>query len=163
MQTSKTMNKLKFSLKNRKTWSNNRFAWVYAIFILFCSIILGVLLKLIGVYESMSLRSINIFFIAIGFFVLVWDYKRIKHKNLEFLNAFLLCFRTGFYYCLLYLPVILIFLLDSKGELQMVETKETFNNNFSIIAIVFSTYIETVATVVIVGIVAAFTGNLGKN
>jgi ABC-type sulfate transport system permease subunit len=115
-----------------------------------------------GIYETMGLRSINIFFITIGFFALIWDYKRTKHQKLDFVDAFLLCARTGFYYCLLYLPVILVFLSLSNSELQLVEAKETFNNNFSIIAIVFSTYIETVSTVVIIGIVAAFTGNTGN-
>jgi hypothetical protein len=115
-----------------------------------------------GIYESMGLRSINIFFIMIGFFMLIWDYKRSKHEKIKFVDAFLLCARTGFYYCLIYLPVILIFLSDSKNELQLVKTDETFNNNFSVIAIMFSTYIETAATVVIAGILAAFTGEMKK-
>lgn len=159
----KTVKKQELSITKRYKWSKNRFAWFYATLILLVSVLLGVVLKMSGTYESMGLRSINIFFIMIGFFILIWDYKRTKHKNLKFIDAFLLCARTGFYYCLLYLPIVLIFLADSKNELQLVETDETFNNNFSIIAIVFSTYIETVATVVIVGIVAAFTGNMGGN
>jgi hypothetical protein len=152
----------KFSFKYRKNWSNNRFAWVYAILILLASVTLGIIFKMAGIYESMGLRSINIFFIMIGFFMLIWDYKRSKHKKIKFVDAFLLCARTGFYYCLIYLPVILIFLSDSKNELQLVKTDETFNNNFSVIAIMFSTYIETAATVVIAGILAAFTGEMKK-
>ncbi|WP_339917369.1 hypothetical protein [Yeosuana marina] len=162
METTEKSKQSKFSFINRYEWSKNRFAWFYAILILLASVTLGVIFKKAGIYESLAIRSINIFFIMIAFFMLIWDYKRSKHENIKFSDAFLLCARTGFYYCLLYLPVILIFLTESHSELQLVKTDETFNNNFSVIAIVFSTYVETVATVVILGILAAFTGNMKK-
>lgn len=98
MATVEKSEQSKFSFKNRKNWSNNRFAWVYAILILLAPVTLDIIFKMAGIYESMALRSINIFFIIIEFFILIWDYKRSKHKKTKIVDVFLLCSRTGFYY-----------------------------------------------------------------
>lgn len=155
-------NQSKISLINHHNWSKNRFAWFYAVLILLAAVAVGVLCKINGVYEAMYIRSINIFFILIAFFAMIWDYKRSKQQHLGYIEAFLFCARTGFYFCLMYLPIILVFLIDSNNELNLVKANETFDNSFSIIAIVFSTYIETVCFVIISGLVAAFTGSTGR-
>jgi hypothetical protein len=162
MKTTHQSTLKEFSLKNRSNWSGNRYAWFYAIIILLASLILGLVLYTSEIYESMALRSINIFFILIGFYLMIRDYRRHKSEALSYVDAFLLCARTGFYYLLLYLPVILIFLGTNQSEVALVMSKETFGGDFSIIEIVFTTYLETVAITVVCGIAIAFTSNLGK-
>lgn len=147
------------SLLDRKHWSNNRFAWVYAGFISILAILFAIILKSAGVYEGVALRSINIFFILFGFILLIWDLKRTTHRHLTYTQAFQLLIRAGFYFCLLFLPILLIFIDTFHDELNIVRENETFTSDFPVIQIVFSTYLETVATVVIGAMAISYTAN----
>ena len=147
---------------NRKYWSPNRFAWMYAVLIALLAICFAIILKSAGIYEGMALRNVNFLFILLGFIVLIWDYKKTAKKALTYLEAFLLLVRTGIYFCLLFLPILLIFIGTYNDELQIVREKETFTSDFPVIQLVFSTYLETVATVAIAAMTVAFTANFSK-
>lgn len=146
----------KSNISKRYDWSLNKFAWVYAVLILIPTLILGFIFKMIGVYESMAFRSINLIFIVGGLFLLLWDYKRVKNQALSLLDTFLLCGRTGIYFCLLYLPVIILFLSLDKSELALVKSEETFNSDMSILEIVLTSGFESIATFILFGLIASY-------
>jgi membrane protease YdiL (CAAX protease family) len=150
------------SFFDRHNWSNNRFAWIYAFLILIFTVIFAIALKLSGIYEGVALRSINIFFILIGFILLLWDYRRSKKRDLTYVQAFLLLLRTGIYFCLLFLPMLLVFLSNDQGALYLVESHETFSSDYPVIQLVMSTYMVTVPTVVIAAMTIAYSANFGK-
>ncbi|HEA23320.1 hypothetical protein LCGC14_1093960 [marine sediment metagenome] len=147
---------------NRNHWSKNRFAWMYAVLIAILAIGFAIILKSAGIYEGMALRNVNFLFILLGFIVLIWDYKSSTKNALTYLQAFLLLVRTGLYFCLLFLPILLIFIGTFSDELQIVREKETFTSDFPVIQLVFSTYLETVATIAIAAMTVAFTANFSK-
>lgn len=153
---------IKHAFFDKKYWSNNRFAWAYACFILILTVVFAIILKSLGIYESMPFRSINIFFILLGFILLIWDFKRSTHKHLTYVQAFLLLARTGIYFCFLFLPALLLFIELDYGELDIVREKESLAPDFTALELVLSTLLETVATAVIAAIVVAFTANWGK-
>ncbi|GAA4282224.1 hypothetical protein [Gaetbulibacter aestuarii] len=145
-----------FNFESHGHWKDNQFAWFYASLILVASLILGISLYLSGVYESMSWRSVKIFFILFSFIALVSDYH--KHKaEISYVEAVLLCLKTGFYFLAMYLPIIIIFLATSKTEMQAVVKNEVMEQSFSFFEMVFVNYLETVVTTAICAIAAAFT------
>ncbi|WP_431160770.1 hypothetical protein [Flagellimonas beolgyonensis] len=146
---------------DRKYWSRNRYAWVFAGFILVLALLFGAILKLSGIYEGMSLRTVNVLFVLLGFLVLIWDYKRNTRQKLSYIEAFLLLVRTGAYFCLLFLPTLMAFIDFYHGELALVRANETLTSDYPVIQIVFSTYLETVVTVVVCALIVAFTANMG--
>lgn len=136
-----------FSLKNRHNWSDNRFAWFYAVIILIAVAVFAVFLKMAGIYESMAWRVINIFFIAGGQSAMIIDYKMHKDSNLEFTHAALLCIRSGFYFALLFLPTLAFALGGYASEQEIINQKELFGtNNLTVQSAIFVNWIETIAT-----------------
>ena len=154
-------NKMMFFDKN--TWSKNSFSWFYAIMILILVTVFAVILKYAQIYESMPLRVVNVFFILIGFVVLIKDYENTRNISLKFTEAFTLCIRTGFYFALLFLPMLLFFLLDDKSELTIISSKEILKTHYPIQEMVISNYIETAATVAIMSYVAAISAGFRKS
>lgn len=152
----------KSSFFDIKQWSNNKFAWVYAGFNLVLTVLFAVILKSLGIFEGVALRVVNIFFILLGFILLIWDFRKNSGRHLTYIQAFLLLIRAGLYFCLLFLPILLLFIDTYHDELEIVRENETFNSDFPVIQIVFSTYLETVATVVIASMTVAYTANFGK-
>ena len=145
-----------FNFESHAHWKDNQFAWFYASLILLASLILGIALYFSGIYESMAWRSVKIFFILFSFIALVGDYH--KHKaEISYVEAVLLCLKTGFYFLAMYLPIIIIFLGTSKVEMQAVVKNEVMEQSFSFFEMVFVNYLETVVTTAICAIAAAFT------
>lgn len=149
-------------LFDKSNWSKNSFSWFYAVLIMLLVLIFAIVLKLAGIYESMAMRIVNVFFILIGFIVLIWDYEQSKNVKLKFQIAFVFCIRTGFYFALLFLPILLIFLIGDKGEIGIILTQETMTTNYPIQEILVSNYMETAASVAIMGYVAAITAGFVK-
>lgn len=145
-----------FDFKNHQNWSKKHFAWFYAVLILVGTVLYGYLLRKAGVYESAFLRLLNIFIILIGFIALMWDYRGAKKHKLSYVNAFLLCARTGFYFLLLFLPLLLLFLANDQKALELVRDKETFGSQLSVLEITFWLYVEIVCTTLMGGLLAAF-------
>lgn len=136
-----------FSLSNRQNWSDNRYAWFYAIFILIAVTLFAIFLKLAGIYESMAWRVINIFFIILGQSLMLIAYKKYKNGNLQFTQAALLCIRTGIYFALLFLPSLAFVIGGYASEQTIINNAEFFNtNNLTVESIVFVNWIETIAT-----------------
>jgi membrane protease YdiL (CAAX protease family) len=150
------------SFFDRHKWSNNQFAWIYAFLILIFTVTFAIVLKLSGIYEGVALRSINIFFILIGFILLVWDYRRSKKRDLTYIQAFLLLLRTGVYFCLLFLPMLLVFLSNDQGALYLIQAHETISSDYPVIQLVISTYMVTLPAVVIAAMTVAYSANFGK-
>lgn len=148
--------------RNRKYWSDNQFSWIYAILILIFVIVFAVILKSAGIYQGAALRSINIFFILLGFILLMWDYQKSTSKKLTYVQAFLLLTRTGVYFCLLFLPILLIYIDAYNGELEQVITHETFTSDFPVLQIVFTTYQVTFPATIICAMTVAHLVKYGK-
>ncbi len=150
------------SFFNRRGWSNNRFAWSYALLILILTLIFAIVLRHSGVYEGIALRSINLFFILIGFVLLIWDYSRTKQIELTYVTAFQILLRTGIYFCLLFLPTLLVFLANDQTALYLVKEHETFTVDYPILQMVLSTYLVTIPAVVIAAMTVAYTAHFYK-
>ncbi len=150
------------SFFDRRSWSNNRFAWGYALLILILTLLFAIILRLSGIYEGIALRSINLFFILIGFVLLIWDYRRSKQIELTYVMAFQILLRTGIYFCLLFLPTLLIFLANDQMALYLVQEHETFSADYPILQMVLSTYLVTVPAVVIAAMTVAYTAHFYK-
>ncbi len=150
------------SLFDHQDWSKNRFALFYAILILLGVCLYAFILIKAGVYESPSLRILNVFIILVGFVALMWDYKLSKMQKLTYQNAFLLCARTGLYFCLLFLPLLLVFLSNDQSALNMVKTNETFGSSISVVEMTFWLYVETVGTTLTAGLLASYVARFGK-
>ena len=143
------------SYPNRKYWSDNKFSWIYAILILVFVIVFAIILKSAGIYQGAALRSVNIFFILSGFILLMRDYQKNTSKQLTYVKAFLLLTRTGIYFCLLFLPILLIYIDAYKGELEQVMANETFTSDFPVLQIVFTTYQVTFPATIICAMTVA--------
>lgn len=154
--------KTKPSFFNKKYWSNNKFAWMYAGFILILAVLFAIILKVLGIYEGMALRGVHIFFILLGFILLMWDFRRNSGRHLTYVQAFLMLFRAGLYFCLLFLPILLVFIDAYPNELALVRENETFAANYPVIQIVFSTYLVTLPTVALAAMTVAYMANFGK-
>ena len=151
-----------FSLKNKQTWSDSRFAWFYATIIFLAVVIFAIILKAAGIYESMAWRIVNIFFILGGFILLVKNYKKHKDSKVSYLQAWLLCIRTGFYFALLFLPALAFVVNGYPTEQAIIDKKELYNSNMPIFEIVFANYIETVASILISSFLAAYFAGIGS-
>lgn len=153
-----------FSFKNRHNWSDNRFAWVYAIFILTAVVVFAIILKVAGIYESMAWRVFNAFFIIIGFILMVKDYKKHKDLDVSYTQATFLCFRCGLYFALLFLPALAFIISGYPHETEIINKEEAYNSNMPVLAIVFANYVETAATLAVACFTAAhFAGFKSKN
>lgn len=140
---------------NRKHWSDNKFAWVYAVLILIFVTLFAIILKSAGIYQGAALRSVNILFILLGFILLMRDYQKSTSKRPTYVQAFLLLTRTGVYFCLLFLPLLLIYIDAYQGELNQVIEHETFAADFPVLQIVFSTYQVTFPATIICAMTVA--------
>lgn len=145
-----------FSLKNRQNWSKNRFAWTYAILILCATVLFGLLLTWAGIYETLPLRIVNLFIILLGFSALMRDYRINKKKKLAYSSAFALCARTGIYFCLLFLPVLLILLNTGHNGLNYVQLGQNYGFHLTMMETVFWSYIETVGSTLTAGLLASY-------
>ncbi|GGG49108.1 hypothetical protein [Bizionia arctica] len=150
-----------FSLKNRDTWSDNRFTWFYATLIFIAVVVFAIILKTANIYESMAWRVVNFFFILVGFVLMVKDYKKHKDFNLSYTQALLLCFRTGFYFALLFLPALAFVVNGYPTEQAIMDKDELYNSQFPIFEIVFANYVETIASILICSFAGAFFVGLG--
>ncbi len=88
----------KVSFLDRTYWTNNKYAWAYAILIVFLAVSFAVILKALDIYEGVALRNINIFFILAGFILLIRDYRIHSNQPLTYVQAFMLLMRTGIYF-----------------------------------------------------------------
>ncbi len=145
-------------LKKRASWSKNRFAWIYAIVIVILVLVYSTVLYLYNIYESRPLRLLNIFFIILGFILLLKDYINVKNENLSYIQAFIFCFRTGVYFCILFIPVVLLFMTIHPQEVNLVARQETYGSDFTQMEMGFSVFLESITSVVIAAFVAAFKG-----
>lgn len=152
----------RFSLKNKNEWSDSRFAWFYAILILVAVLLFAIILKIAGIYESMAWRVFNALFIIGGLIILVKDYKKHKSSKLTYLQAWLLCIRTGFYFALLFLPLLAFVVNGYPTEEAIINKDELYNSQFPVFEIVFANYVETIVTVVIGSILAAYFAVMGN-
>jgi hypothetical protein len=147
METTKDRLFRSFSLKNRHNWSDNRFAWFYASVILAAVTLFAIILKLVGIYESMAWRVVNVLFIFGGQALMIIDYKKHKDPNLGFTRAVFFCIQTGMYFALLFLPALAFVVGGYPSEQAIIDKKEFFNtNNLTVESIVFVNWIETIAT-----------------
>lgn len=147
---------------DRRYWSDNKFSWAYALLILVFVILFAIILKSAGIYQGAALRSINIFFILIGFILLMQDYQKSTSKQLTYVQAFLLLTRTGVYFCLLFFPVLLIYIDMYHGELNEVITHETFTSDLPVLQIVLTTYQVTFPATIICAMTVAHLIRYGK-
>ncbi|MCG2461242.1 hypothetical protein K8352_10820 [Flavobacteriaceae bacterium F89] len=145
-----------FSFKNRQKWSKNRFAWSYAILILLGTVLFGLLLSWVGIYETLPLRIVNLFIILVGFMALMRDYRINKKKKLAYGSAFALCARTGIYFCLLFLPVLLILLNIGENGHNYVQLGQSYGFHLTEMETVFWSYIETVGSTLTAGLLASY-------
>lgn len=145
-----------FSLKNRQNWSKNRFAWSYAVLILLMTVLFGLLLNWAGIYETLPLRIFNLFIILVGFVALMRDYRINKKKKLTYSSAFALCARTGIYFCLLFLPVLLILLNTVHTGPNYVQLGQSYGFHLTVMETIFWSYIETVGSTLTAGLLASY-------
>ncbi len=141
-------------LKRRASWSKNRFAWIYAIVIVILVLVYSTVLYLYNIYESRALWILNIFFIILGFILLLKDYINVKNEDLSYTQAFMFCFKTGVYFCILFIPVVLLFMAIHPQEINLVGRQETYGSDFTQLEMAFSVLLESITSVVI----AAFKG-----
>lgn len=146
------------SFFDRTKWSDNKYAWAYAIFILLLTVVFAAILKFLNIYEGMALRIIHIVFILIGFVLLMWDHNR-HREPITYLKAFLLLLRTGVYFCLILLPVLLVYFELNAEALEMFREKEAYNSDLPLIQILFFSYFETITTVLLAAMTVAYLAN----
>jgi ABC-type sulfate transport system permease subunit len=125
-------------------------------------VLFAIILKSAGIYQGAALRSVNIFFILLGFILLMLDYQKSTSKQLTYVQAFLLLTRTGVYFCLLFLPILLIYIDTYHGELNQVIEHETSAADFPVLQIVFTTYQVTFPATIICAMTVAHLTKYGK-
>lgn len=163
METQQTKKNNTFSLKNKEEWSNSRFAWFYAILIFLAVVVFAIILKVSGIYESMAWRIVNIFFILVGFVLLVNDYKNHKSYQVKYFQAWLLCVRAGFYFALIFLPLLLFVVYGSPTEEAIISKNELYGSQNAVFEIVFANYVETVGSILICSLVASYFVGFGRH
>ncbi|HEA30059.1 MAG TPA: hypothetical protein ENH91_08720 [Leeuwenhoekiella sp.] len=144
--------------KRRAHWSKNRFMWVYAIFIFILVLVYSTVLYFNNIYESRPWRICNIFFMILGFIILLRDYINVKEEDLGYMAAFKCCFRCGVYFCMLFIPLVVIFLSVDTHEIERIQRQETFGSDLTQLEMTFSVFLESITSVVIAAFVAAFKG-----
>lgn len=162
METTSQSGLKSFSLKNRHNWSDSRYAWFYAFLILIAVVIFAIILKIAGIYESMSWRIVNMFFIIVGLILLVIDYRKHKNSKVTYTQAALLCARCGFYFALLFLPALAFVISGYPHETDIIKKEEVYNSHMPTFEIVFINYVEVVGSVLIGSILASYFSNIGN-
>lgn len=159
----KEKSEFQFELGNKNKWSDSRFAWYYAVIILLAVVAFAVILKVMGIYESMAWRGVHIFFIFGGLIILLQDYKYHKHIQLDYTQAAILCTRAGIYFALLFLPLLAMIIGGYPTEQDIINKEELFTSNYPVEEIVFVNWIETIATVAIASFVVPLSRGFGKD
>lgn len=143
------------SSSNTRSWSKKHYAWLYALFINVAIILYSTVLYLLDIYQTAGFRAMYLLFILVGLVMLVWNYSK-NNPSTTYLEAFLLCAKTGLYFLLIMLPIALIFLLLNPDAVQLVQVMETHTPDFNIQEIVGMLFFEMVPSIILSGIAASF-------
>jgi|GEM_PF-4850488 len=142
-------------LFHRETWSQNQFSWFYGGVLFLICVLFGVLLNLLGIYESTAYRAVNGVFVIGIMFLVIWDYLRVKQEQLLMIDSFFMCLRTGFYFCMLFIPTIIIFFSVNQADLAIAKATETHGSGMTILEIALSSGFEYMATTALFGLIAS--------
>lgn len=148
-------------LFNIKNWTKNTVAWFYALLISMGIVLFSILLHLFNIYETAGLRIVFILILLTGLIIMIRTYSK-QHPSTTFIDAFLLCARTGARTIAILVPIILIYLSLNSNEVSIIQANETFGSPDTIWEIAGSTVIEIVAGTVVAGICASFLAGIYK-
>lgn len=147
------------SLLNRENWSENRFAFCYAVLILLMALLFHFILKSSGIKEVFALRLMNIFFIIIGFLLLLWDYIKTTNSKLNDIKSFWLSAKCGLIFCALFLPILMFNVSNDPEELKWI-ANEFYTTSSPVFQVGITTLMTTIPSIVIAGVAVSFFGGI---
>ncbi|MCK0132184.1 hypothetical protein MWU59_11800 [Flavobacteriaceae bacterium F08102] len=145
----------KHYLFHRERWSQNQFSWFHGGILYLTCIVFALILRLFGIYQSTPFRAINGVFVIGAMFFVIWDYQHVKDTPLLLIDSFFMCLRTGFYFCVLFIPTIILFFLSNQADLAVAKTTETNGSSMTILEIALSSGFEYMAATALFGLIAS--------
>lgn len=119
-------------------------------------VLFAFLLIYFDIIKTINLRVVYIPFIFIGLMLFTKDFAKVHKDDIPFRTAFVNCFRTGVYTCILLFPVFLTVLIIGLPELNMLDEFGRFDEEKFQMVFLISILVEIFASVSITSFVSAF-------
>jgi|GEM_PF-4126223 len=147
----------------RSKWSQQRYAWTTAFIIIILMILMELIFSLTKNYESLSWRMLNLFFLLGGFLWMVYDYTKHRSYNVNYLEAFKLCLKTGVYFCLIFFPLLILALGVDHTDFHRIQIHSAFQSQQEPFAIIGALFIEVPVFIAIASVASAPLVGMNKN
>jgi hypothetical protein len=148
---------------NKEDWSLKTFSWFYAGIIAFLIVLIAFLLLHFQRIKIINLRIIYVPIIFFGMMLFIYDYAKHTDKPIRYSVAFVNCFRTGIYMCILLLPIILIVLSIGLPKLGITHELMGFDEEQYQTGLLISMLVEIFASVFMASFVAIFVTRMVQN
>ncbi len=141
---------------DKENWSPKKFSKFYAALTAMLIILISFLLLHFQAIEIINLRFAYIPIIFFGIFAYMRDFALHTEKRIRYIKAFVHCFRTGVYTCLILLPVILTLLYIGLPRLGIAERTGRFDEGPYQVGFLISLFVEIFTSTLISSFVASF-------
>ena len=139
----------------KESWSRNRYAWTYAVLINLIIMSYSAILYFLDIYQNAALRAMYLLFVLLGLVLLVLNWSK-NHPAASYLNAFKLCIKTGVFFLIILLPIVLIYMTLRPDDVQLVQVMETHTPSNTIQQMVGMLFFEMVPAIILSAIAASF-------
>ncbi|MDT7827375.1 hypothetical protein RQM65_01690 [Pricia sp. S334] len=146
----------------KEPWSRNRYAWTYAVSINVMIMIYSATLYFLNIYQNAAFRAVYLLFVLLGLVLLVWNWSK-NHPAASYMNAFKLCIKTGLFFLVILLPIVLLYMVLNPEAVQLVQVMETHTPSNTIQQMVGMLFFEMVPAIILSAICASFLTGWNKN